>query len=131
MSKTEYDFFNRHGERISMSQWCEESSSKHAFRKETKVNGINVLTKWTGVDMPEYSWLAERHFVMRDWKPNLSKPKIFVSYAFNEDNEIVKSRRYITIEAAYSGHADLVHEMELNDYGVYHLPVQQLEEVNG
>ena len=126
----QYDFFNRHGELITMKQWCEESSSTHAFRKETKVNGIKVLTKWTGVDMPEYTWLAERHFVMRDWKPSAT-PKIFVSYAFNEDNEIVKSRRYTTIESAYAGHADLVHELELNDYGVYHIPVEQMEEVNG
>lgn len=126
----DYNFFNRHGEAITLKQWCEESSSPHAFKKETTVNGIKVLTKWTGVDMPEYTWLAERHFVMRDWKPN-STPKVFVSYAFNEDNQLVKSRRYATIELAYAGHADMVHEMELNDYGVYYIHVEQLEDING
>jgi hypothetical protein len=130
MSKNNYEFYNKHGECISMSKWCEESSNPHAFRKETTVNGIRVLTKWAGVDMPEYSWLSARQFNMKDWKPS-SVPKIFVSYAWNEDSEIVKSCRYAKIELAYAGHANLVHEMELNDYGVYHIPVTQLEEVNG
>lgn len=126
----DYLFYNRHGEPITMKQWCIESSDKHAFRKETTVNGLRILTKWTGVDMPEYDWLANNHFSMSKWKPNIT-PRIFVSYVWNEDNEIVKSQRYVTIEAAYAGHFNLVTEMEQLDFGVYHLPITESEEIDG
>lgn len=131
-TSNEYDymFYDRNGNPITMKQWCIESSSRYAFRKETVVNGLTILTKWTGVDAPEYDWMAKNHFSMSKWKPS-SKVFIFVSYVWDEDNEIVKSKRYETIEQAYEGHHELVAEVEAMDFGVYHFTANQLEEVNG
>lgn len=126
----DYNFFNRHGKPITLKEWCKESSDKFAFKKETYVNGLRVLTKWTGVDMPEYEWMLENNFSMRNWKPN-STPRIFVSYVWNEDHQLLKSKRYAKIEHAYTGHAELVEEAERMDFGVYYSPIEQLEEVNG
>jgi hypothetical protein len=127
-----YDFFfyDRNGKAITMKQWCIESSSKYAFRKETNVNGLRILTKWTGVDAPEYDWMVKNQFSVSKWKPSY-RARIFVSYVWNEDSEIVKSQRYATIEHAYEGHAKLITEMENKDFGVYYNPVPQLEEING
>lgn len=123
-------FYDRNGKPITMAQWCIESSSRYAFRKETIVNGLTVLTKWTGVDAPEYDWMSANHFSISKWKPS-NKVYIFVSYVWDEDSEIVKSQRYETIEQAYEGHHRLVAEVEAMDFGVYHFTANQLEEVNG
>jgi hypothetical protein len=127
-----YDFlfYDRNGKAITMSQWCVESSSKYAFNKDVTVNGLRILTKWTGVDAPEYDWMVKNQFSISKWKPNF-RPKVFVSYVWNEDSEIVTSRRYGTIEQAYEGHHKLIAQVEAMDFGVYHFPANQLEEVNG
>ena len=127
-----YDFlfWDRNGKAITMKQWCIESSSKYAFSKEKTVNGLRILTKWTGVDAPEYEWMVKNQFSMTKWKPNF-RPKVFVSYVWNEDSEIVTSKRYGTIEQAYEGHHKLIAQVEAMDFGVYHFPANQLEEVNG
>ena len=132
MKSNPYDFFfyDRNGKAITMKQWCIESSNKYAFRKEVTVNGLRILTKWTGVDAPEYDWMVKNQFSISKWKPN-HRARVFVSYIWNEDSEIVKSQRYVTIEQAYEGHHKLVAEVEAMDFGVYHQPVNQLEEVNG
>lgn len=127
-----YDFlfWDRNGKAITMKQWCIESSSKYAFNKEKTVNGLRILTKWTGVDAPEYEWMVKNQFSISKWKPNF-RPKVFVSYVWNEDSEIVTSKRYGTIEQAYEGHHKLIAQVEAMDFGVYHFPANQLEEVNG
>ena len=109
----EYDghFFDRNGKRITLKQWCDEFGNKYAFRKEVTVNGFRILTKWTGVDMPEYDWLVENQFSMKKWNPQPFKPLIFVTYVWNEDNIIVHSKRYGKIEQAYKAHFDLVKEI--------------------
>lgn len=131
--KNEHDgwFYDRNGKRITMERWCEESSSKYAFSKEANVNGFKILTKWTGVDMPEYEWMTKHQFSVRNWKPNHA-PKVFVTYVWNEDLEIVHSKRYGKIEQAYEAHHKLIAEFESKDFGKYvPLPVDQLEEING
>jgi hypothetical protein len=126
----DFNFWDRNGKAITMKQWCIESSSKYAFKKESNVNGLRILTKWTGVDMPEYDWMVKNQFSVTKWKPNF-RPRVFVSYVWNEDSEIVKSQRYGTIEQAYEGHHKLIVQVEAMDFGVYYQPVNQLEEVNG
>jgi hypothetical protein len=132
--KNEYDgnFYDRNGKRITMEKWCEESNSKYVFRKEVTVNGHKILTKWTGVDQPEYQWLVDHQFIVRKWNPEPYKPKVFVTYVWNEDLEIVHSKRYAKIEQAYEAHHKLIAEFESKDFGKYvPLPVDQLEEING
>ena len=129
----EYDghFFDRNSKRITMKQWCVESSSKYAFSKDTTVNGFRILTKWTGVDMPEYEWLAAHQFSVKKWNPELYKPKVFVTYVWNEDLQIVHSKRYAKIEQAYEAHHKLIAEFESMDFGNYvPLPVNDMEEVD-
>jgi hypothetical protein len=126
----DFCFWDRDGKAITMKQWCIESSSKYAFAKEKHTNGLRILTKWTGVDMPEYDWMVKNSFSVAKWKPNF-RPKVFVSYVWNEDEEIVISKRYGTIEQAYEGHHKLIAQIESMDFGVYHFPANQLEEVNG
>lgn len=126
----DFCFWDRDGKAITMKQWCIESSSKYAFAKEKHTNGLRILTKWTGVDMPEYDWMVKNSFSVAKWKPNF-RPKVFVSYVWNEDEEIVISKRYGTIEQAYEGHHKLITQIESMDFGVYHFPANQLEEVNG
>lgn len=128
----QYDgcFFDRNSKRITLKQWCEEFSSKHAFRKDVKTNGFRILTKWTGVDMPEYSWLVDHQFSMKKWNPEPYKPKVFVSYVWNEDGQIVYSKRYAKIEQAYKAHFDLIEEFESKDFGKY-VPLPTWEELDG
>jgi len=126
----DYHFFNRHGKAITLKEWCKESSDKFAFQKETIVNGLRILTKWTGVDAPEYEWLLSTGFSMRSWKPN-HRPQVFVSYVWNEDHLLLKSKRYAKIEHAYEGHAKLIEEAEHMDFGVYYSPIEELEDING
>lgn len=127
--KSNYDYcmYDRHGKPITLKEWCAEFGNPHAFRKETVVNGLRILTKWTGVDMPEYDWLSERQFSMKTWKPN-SKPMIFVSYVWNEDHQIVISKRYAKIEHAYEGHHKLIAKCEAMDFGTYHNLISTTEE---
>jgi hypothetical protein len=125
-----YEFFDKNGKLITASEWSKEFSNPHAFRKEVVMNGMTILTKWTGIDMPEYSWLQDHQFSMKSWRPS-KKAYIFVSYVWDEDYNIVASKRYTKIEQAYKGHAELIRAMERKDFGVYHIPQIQLEEVNG
>lgn len=131
-SKWDYCFYDRNSEPCTLKEWSAEMSSPHSFRKDVKVHDYRVLTRWTGVDMPEYEWLQKNQFTSKNWKPN-SKPQPFVSYVWNADGEIVVSKRYQTIEHAYKGHADLVEHFDKEDLGVYHVPVvlQDMEETNG
>lgn len=126
----DYYFYNKHGKPITLKEWCKESSDRFAFKKESVVNGLRVLTKWTGVDAPEYEWMVANKFSMKNWKPN-NTPKIFVSYVWDEDYQLLKSKRYAKIEDAYAGHAELISEAERMDFGVYYSPIDQMEEVNG
>lgn len=131
LSKWDYVVYNRKGEPCTMREWSEEFSSPHVFRKEKVVNGYRVLTKWTGIDMPEYSWLNDHDFSMKTWKPG--KPKPFVSYVWTEDNILVSSRRYATIEQAYEGHANIVDKVSRKSFGMFYNPtaeLAQLEEQN-
>lgn len=131
-SKWDYCFYDRNSNPCTLKEWSNEMSSPHAFRKDVRVRDYRVLTKWTGVDMPEYEWLQKNQFSSKNWKPN-SRPQPFVSYVWNADGEIVQSKRYQTIERAYKGHADLVEHFDNEDLGVYHVPVvlQDMEETNG
>jgi len=131
-SKWDYVFYDRNSKPCTLKEWSEEFSSPHAFCKDARVRDYRVLTKWTGVDMPEYEWLQKNQFSSKNWKPN-DRPTPFVSYVWNADGEIVKSKRYRTIEQAYKGHADLVEHFDNEDLGVYHVPVvlQDMEETNG
>jgi hypothetical protein len=131
-SKWDYAFYDRNSRPCTLKEWSEEFSSPHMFNKDVRVKDYRVLTKWTGVDMPEYEWLQKNQFSSKNWKPNL-KPSPFVSYVWNADGEIVESKRYQTIERAYKGHADLIERFGNEDLGVYHVPVvlQDMEETNG
>jgi hypothetical protein len=126
----DYCFYDRNGKPITLKDWSKEFGNKFAFKKETNVNGLRILTKWTGVDMPEYEWMVEHGFSVRSWKPN-NRPQIFVSYVWNEDHQLLKSKRYAKIEHAYEGHAKLIKEAENMDFGVYYSPVEELEDING
>lgn len=128
----EYDghFFDRNGKRMTLKQWCDEIGSKHAFRKEANVNGFRILTKWTGVDMPEYEWLAAHQFSMKRWNPEPYKPKVFVTYVWNEDLQIVHSKRYAKIEQAYKAHFELIEEFQSMDFGKY-VPLDTDKEQDG
>jgi hypothetical protein len=128
----EYDghFFDRNGKRMTLKQWCVESNSKHAFQKEATVNGFRILTKWTGVDMPEYEWMVAHQFSLRRWNPEPYKPKVFVTYVWNEDLQIVHSKRYAKIEQAYKAHFELVEEFQSMDFGKY-VPLDMDKEQDG
>lgn len=130
--KNEYDgqFFDRNGKRITLKQWCDEFGNKYAFKKEHTVNGFRILTKWTGVDMPEYDWLVKQQFSMKKWNPQPFKPMIFVTYVWNEDSQIVHSKRYAKIEHAYEAHTKLVEKFQSMDFGEFK-PLPTWEEIDG
>ena len=94
------------------------------------MNGMRILTKWTGIDMPEYSWMQVHQFSIKSWKPG-HRPYPFVTYVWNEDQQIVASKRYAKIEQAYKGHADMIRSAEHMDFGVYYVPEIQLEDIDG
>lgn len=130
MEAYDYALFDRNGEPCTYKEWAKESESPHAFRREATVNGMRVLTKWTGIDMPEYSWLQVHQFSIKSWKPG-RKAYPFVTYVWNEDHQIVASKRYTKIEHAYKGHVDMIRDAERMDFGVYHVTEIQLEDTNG
>lgn len=122
-------FFDRNGKPTTLKEWSKEFGSKYAFRKEKSTNGFRILTKWTGIDMPEYEWMAQHQFSVRSWKPN-GHPKVFVSYVWNEDNLLVYSRRYARIEQAYEAHHKLIEKYEAMEFGSY-TPLPTWEELDG
>jgi hypothetical protein len=128
MAKYDYSFYNRNGKPCTYKEWTKEFTSTHVFYKEAYVNGLRVLTKWTGVDMPEYSWMQQHQFSIKSWKPS-SKAFIFVTYVWNEDKQIIASKRYQKIEQAYKGHAQMIRGAEHMDFGVYYVPHTKLEDV--
>lgn len=101
---TNYDFFDRNGNLVSMETWAREFQSPHLFRKEDKIRGYLVVTQWRGTDAPNQKNTVVKY---SSWTPN-EIPQIFETFILDVDYELVFRTRYATIEAAYNGHAESV-----------------------
>lgn len=106
MSEYDFHFFDKEGKAITQQAWAKLDMQK-VFYKDAYVGGLRVLTKWTGVDQPEFDWLASHQFSVNKWNPQ-HKPMIFVSYVWNEDQEIIRSKRYNRLQTAYVGHQEML-----------------------
>jgi hypothetical protein len=106
MSEYDFHFFDKEGKAITQEAWC-KLNMEQVFYKEQYVGGLRVLTKWTGVDQPEFDWLASHQFSVNKWNP-ANKPMIFVSYVWSEDQEIIRSKRYNRLQTAYVGHVEML-----------------------
>jgi hypothetical protein len=106
MSEYDFHFFDKESRAITQEAWAKLNMEK-VFYKDQYVGGLRVLTKWTGVDQPEYKWLCDHSFIVNKWTPQ-NKPMIFVSYVWNEDQEIIRSKRYNRLQTAYVGHMEML-----------------------
>ena len=103
----EYDYcvFDELGEPMTFASWFAYSSERR-YRRESVTNGFTIITKWTGIDMPEHERLTS-NFSFSRWNPN-KIPMIYEGVVYDQDMLPIHRARYATREKAYESHSLLL-----------------------
>jgi len=104
---SEYDYcvFDELGEPMTFKSWLAYSSERR-YKKESVTNGFTIVTKWTGIDMPEPERLTT-NFSFSRWNPNKT-PMIYEGVVYDQDMLPIHRARYATREKAYESHSLLL-----------------------
>ena len=81
---SEYDYcvFDELGEPMTFESWF-AYSSEGRYKRESVTNGFTIITKWTGIDMPEHERLTS-NFSFSRWNPN-KIPMIYEGVVYDQD----------------------------------------------
>ena len=101
------ELFDYLGQPVSIREHARLSTTAWSIRDE--VDGVEVLTSWTGVDSPEPMEVVSRSFSYNMWEPN-NPPLIYKSLVFDADYRLIDSSRYATQSEAAQGHQELINK---------------------